>query len=867
MYSLRIGNPSGGWTEFPLTAPAARPELLKISPDGCLKEDESYQLRLVTNSDDSITDISVIVDGEEVAKGLAEGSSSYHDSNGELLHVYTPTLLGRSGADGQILLLIYGFARIEVSLALASGDTLSLESDDIPILVRGDRESETARVEGMFDALFSAPPSRPLQWMLTGTPSYNERFSIVEGGTTSPASRSVSTFLQITDQVLSGFEQFLPSFRSHVRSSIHGVPARVPGNKVRVASAREARWIASHPQVLQRSRVESGIKMGSGFYMPRYVQTEQKARSYDTYENRTIVSFLSACGQRLGRLSSLIESEQGLGESVETALNPFSAEGYVLSSLLIATSSMRRGEAVRERAESLRRKAASLEHAYQLAAPGVNPDRFLPPRRSKVFQEVAPYTKLYELMMRWCTMGDLDMRGSLLALRTARMDRFYEYYVLLAILSKLDQHGFRPSNAVEPPIEVVEYSLAKTSRYFRNEGQVANKIVLDGKTGTVALYYQPVIYGDDREENGIRLHRTSVGASGHDSYYTPDFLIIFRGEGGSKTVVVDAKYRYTRAVMEDSPDSEFRKCLRKYRQEVSSVFGPPDAVWLLCGRDTEVENRYWEQSTWAQSTTGFIRSGAMTLTPMGDNLEALLETLGIIRRPTESDATPDEADNRDGDYQPDHDAETAEVFSEYDDCHGAGASPIESEAAVDSDLNASSDQAPAARQNGIPKDCEAIASKPTDDSVAALDERSDDCEGAASEDEVPPGAETFTHAHIEAVEAQAKATEEQASNVPKPRAGSKGKRAARGDSPTRAGNLVRQIAELLGQNESLLFDDGWSRDNLGLGRPALRASRPTGKEAGRYVPYTLNGGDLFLAKDWTPLNINKANQLIRRLSK
>ena len=362
--------------------------------------------------------------------------------------------------------------------------------------------------------------------------------------------------------------------------------------------------------------------------------------------------------------------------------------------------------AVRERAESLRRKAASLEHAYQLAAPGVNPDRFLPPRRSKVFQEVAPYTKLYELMMRWCTMGDLDMRGSLLALRTARMDRFYEYYVLLAILSKLDQHGFRPSNAVEPPIEVVEYSLAKTSRYFRNEGQVANKIVLDGKTGTVALYYQP-----------------------------------------------------------------------------------------------------------------------------------------------------------------DHDAETAEVFSEYDDCHGAGASPIESEAAVDSDLNASSDQAPAARQNGIPKDCEAIASKPTDDSVAALDERSDDCEGAASEDEVPPGAETFTHAHIEAVEAQAKATEEQASNVPKPRAGSKGKRAARGDSPTRAGNLVRQIAELLGQNESLLFDDGWSRDNLGLGRPALRASRPTGKEAGRYVPYTLNGGDLFLAKDWTPLNINKANQLIRRLSK
>lgn len=858
MYSLRIGNPSGGWTEFPLAAPAARPEILKISPDGCLKEDESYQLRLVTNSDDSITDISIIVDGEEVAKGLAEGSSSYHDSNGELLHVYTPTLLGRSGADGQILLLIYGFARIEVSLALASGDTLSLESDDIPILVRGDRESETARVEGMFDALFSAPPSRPLQWMLTGTPSYNERFSIVEGGTTSPASRSVSTFLQITDQVLSGFEQFLPSFRSHVRSSIHGVPARVPGNKVRVASARETRWIASHPQVLQRSRVESGIRMGSGFYMPRYVQTEQKARSYDTYENRTIVSFLSACGQRLGRLSSLIESERGIGESVETALNPFSAEGYVLSSLLIATSSMRRGEAVRERAESLRRKAASLEHAYQLAAPGVNPGRFLPPRRSKVFQEVAPYTKLYELMMRWCTMGDLDMRGSLLALRTARMDRFYEYYVLLAILSKLDQHGFRPSNAVESPIEVVEYSLAKTSRYFRNERQVANKIVLDGKTGTVTIYYQPVIYGDEREENGIRLHRTSVGTSGHDSYYTPDFLIVFRGEGGPKTVVVDAKYRYTWAVMEDRPDSEFRKCLRKYRQEVSSVFGPPDAVWLLCGRDKEVETQYWEQSTWAQATAEFIRSGAMTLTPMGDDLEAFLESLGIIRRTIESNAPSDVVDSLVDNYQPSLDDVTANTLPDIDSHRQATSPSIEPMSAADPN-----DVSPTATQSEMHEGSEANLGEIAGEPVVILDGLATSSEGAVSAYVSPPTEGKSVQANL----TQARVEEGKTSDAPKSKTGVEDKKTHSSGVPERAGKLVKQIAELLGQNEHLLFDDGWCRANIGLGRPALRASRPAGKEAGRYVPYTLNGGDLFLAKEWTPLNINKATLLIRRLSK
>ena len=632
MYALRIGDSAGVWAEFPLFSPSSRPELLKVSPDGCLKEDEKYKLRVVTDSPGIISDISIVVDGEEVAKGIAEERVNYRTDDGVSFYVYAPTLLGSSEFESKILLLIHGFARIEVSLSFASGKTMILESDDIPVLVRGNREQETKRVDSMFDALFSAPPSQPLQWMLTGTPSSDGRFSIVEGGTTSSASRSVSTFLQVTHQVLTGFERLLPSFRGHVRSSIREVPTRVPGNKVRVAGAREAYWIASHPDLLQRSRIESGIRMGSGFYMPRFVQTDQRTHSYDTYENRLIVSFLSACAQRLGRISTLIESERGYSESIKRAMNPFSVEGYVFTSLLITSSGQRRMETILERADALRKKATILQHAYKTAMPGVEAERFLPPRRSKVFQEVVPYTQLYELIMEWCAMGDLDIRGSLLALRTARMDRFYEYYVLLSVLSRLYEHGFRPCSTVESPIGIVEYSLSRTSRYYRNEGQVANRYVLDGEMGTVTLYYQPVIYGDSREENGIYLHRTSVGAMGYDSYYTPDFLLTFSTENGEKTVVIDAKYRYTHGVMGNDPDSEFQNCLRKYCHETSSVLGPPSAVWLLCGRDTEVETRYWERSSWAQSAEGYIRSGATTLTPMGDGLNDLLGMIGILQQ-------------------------------------------------------------------------------------------------------------------------------------------------------------------------------------------------------------------------------------------
>ncbi|MDO4539083.1 MAG: DUF2357 domain-containing protein, partial [Coriobacteriales bacterium] len=626
--------------EFPLAPPSARPELLKISEVGSLREDARYQLRVVSDSTVEITDVSVVINGEEVACGVAGPPTSYTNKSGTTLRVYATTPAQQqllAGGEAQILRLIYGFARIEVLLTLANDEVLKLETDDIPVLVRGDYEAESKRVGAMFDALFNTSPSGPLEWMLTGISSDYERFSIVEGGTTSSAPKSVSTFLQVTNHVLAEFEQQLSSFRAHVRSSIGEVPTRIPGNKLRVAGSREAFWVATHPDVLQRSRENAGIKVGNAFYMPRYVQTGLRTRVYDIYENRVIVAFLSACAQRLGRVCALVDLERERSKELEKILNPFVTEGYLLSSLLVADTSFRRADAVRQRANVLRKKAISLLHAYELAAPGVEPGKFAPPRRSKIFQEVAPYTRLYELIMQWCTAGDLDMRGSLLALRTARMDRLYEYYVLLVVLTKLEAAGYKPDSLDEQSIEVVEYSLARTSRFFRNERHVANKYVLKGDGGKVTLFYQPVFYGDKREENGVEYHRTTLDARGRESYYTPDFLLLFEGDGMRRAVVFDAKYRYSYGVMNAtqsySGPTDFENCLKKYVWETSSTHGPVDAMWLLCGRDDEVDTRYREGSSWA-SSSAYVRSGAMSLTPKGENLDALFEAIGIIARQT-----------------------------------------------------------------------------------------------------------------------------------------------------------------------------------------------------------------------------------------
>ena len=234
----------------------------------------------------------------------------------------------------------FGYARAEVRLTCESGD-LTFFSQDIPVLVRGSREVEERRVSLMYEDLFGGSADPALEMMLTGAPSGKRRFSIVEGSAISSAPRGLSTFVQMAEKVLAGFEGCLPAFRLHVASKVSRTRRRVPRNRVSHLGTSEVLWIARHPEALERVPGPSPLSDGRRCFLPRYVETERRARTFDIPENRVVVAFLGEASHRLRALSQMLTSATFEGEGLTRALNLHASEGYVLSSLLVADVSLR----------------------------------------------------------------------------------------------------------------------------------------------------------------------------------------------------------------------------------------------------------------------------------------------------------------------------------------------------------------------------------------------------------------------------------------------------------------------------------------------------------------------------------------------
>ncbi len=62
----------------------------------------------------------------------------------------------------------------------------------------------------------------------------------------------------------------------------------------------------------------------------------------------------------------------------------------------------------------------------------------------------------------------------------------------------------------------------------------------------LTLYYQPVIYNDERKENNISLYRNNSAPVGDyengSSYYVPDFIIKIENEERAHYIICDAKF-------------------------------------------------------------------------------------------------------------------------------------------------------------------------------------------------------------------------------------------------------------------------------------------------------------------------------------
>lgn len=535
---------------------------------------------------------------------------------------------------------VFGFARIEVTVDVAETRTLHLSTKEITCLTR--HVGVEREIAGMLRTLLDEPNDEAIRWMVAGTGRGGDLAILGAPNEDPDYSRSLADLADGAEEVVRAFETHMGFFRTHAHSRIQKAEQRIPASKMRLMGDREMRWILQHADLATEVPTESGIEYGGAYYMPRYVQTARRVRSYDNYENRILFALAQSVERTLATAERRLTDERAEAEKLRGQLCSFQTDGYAMPALVVVDLVLRRGTEVMARLQRARSAMRRIQRQLAEALPDVtvrNAGRLLAnPKRTKVFQEVRAYSRVFQALMRWKSVETLSMGRENLGMHALRASKLYEYYCLHELLSALYDMGYRADESVPQAFVRARYSLEYSK--YANERRVATLYHLRAGEECVDLYYQPVLYGSATEENGIDLHRVSTTRpfepSGRpDAPYTPDFVIYHRRGDVMRRVVLDSKFMlYSRLYSEGAP-TMFMKCMRKYLLEtIASDGSRVDAMWLLSAIGDKNDCLFFEESAWAHDCDGLVRSGVACVNPTANALRELLRNCGIDDRST-----------------------------------------------------------------------------------------------------------------------------------------------------------------------------------------------------------------------------------------
>lgn len=800
---------------YPLFSGRPRAGEIDYADDACVHENGRYVVDFLSKHNLGRIDVALTLDGQSFLRPRVSAVGDcvvYGDSR------YHRYLCSLDESDQRLFQMSLGFVSMGVVLSMATGESLSLWTRDIPCLC--ERENQERSIKGMIDVLLGSEESEPMRWMLHPQLMSEERRSLFDGQIVD-SSRSVRSFVCLSEAIMSCYERELSMFRAMPYCRTEKRQEVIDGHRARQVGSDELLWLAKNAQVLHGSSTGSGITLSGRRVTPRKLQTGMMRKCLDNSENRSILAFLREVVARVSEVEAKAREEVGKLEDTANRLKGASQSGGLLLPLAVVQACIAAEMPQVERLKALSQRGARLLRSYGQALPDVAKVAYRMPRRTKVFQEVRQYVRIYRLMEQWSRFGYFDMARDGLILSVRRMDKLYEYYVLFELLSGLHGEGYKPDPMQANSLASVVYTV--DDPYFVNERSVANRYRLRCGDKTATLYYQPVLYGDDREEGGITLHRTTpryvFGDGSLDSYWTPDFLLVLAEAGRIiSTVILDAKFRTMQSIERCyEKRSVFTECLNKYKNAVGSADGRcVDALWLLCGREERPVLKRFQTSSWARQHSDALPDGLASVSPRGNCVAELYELLRVAPQSLRGSSV------RLGDS----------VAISLDE-------PV-------SKTLSSSDSSIASTAEDVPEKPQTEGLDPEANGEART--KSD---ARSAETSVPQEGESGNQPAVALGAAPA--------SKPKAR---------KEEIAPDILKAIREVCELTVDKKKFSTSKA-SAVLLGFSHPLLRAIVPDGRERKLYTskPFEVDGREVFVYKQWRPMNIIKLRSLQASLKK
>ena len=736
-----------------------------------------------------------------------------------------------TGDTWQPFKLAYGFVAPSVSISVPGEGSRSVSTRSVPCSCC--IANLKKHVVGMLDALLGPDLAGAMRLMTVKGDDGSPNESTTQG----EGSSSVEAFVAHADSVLTLVEEAMPALKLRPRTKSRSAQEVVDPKRARNVGRAEAEWLTRNPDAITvgKGGPVAPASQGLSWHVSR-VQTSVERISLDVPENMAVLGLL----QDIVRASSslLITLNEGIRglEAAKSKLAAICVNEGCLPSMVIIDAQLERAHPRIALVEALRLRAKrdlrTLEVVWGLQAPR----KYLLPRRSKAFQEIPHYVRVYKAMLEWFEYGRVNAEKEALMLEIRSMPRLYELFCLANLVDYHLKLGYAAS---EP--ELVTYSLS--SRYFSNERRVANKYSFSKGQVSSTLWYQAVFYSDRRDEGGLGVHRTTKSTNGSqsmDSYWTPDFVLRQAGpDTAERMIVLDSKYsepEYCRDYYAD--------CVDKYKHcSIRSNGRPIDSVWLLCGRGDAGEGWSEELGTWALDA-GMLPDGLCVFSPFVNELDHAIPAADAMRTLHREAAA----------------AATQDAHAGRGRAGAQGAESPEKDAEVD--LQNQRMPEPSGRATEEPE----LAGQAAEPAGQA-----ESVERAAATSRTTPVDETAEPA-AQAAELAGQ-TAEPAARAAEPA----------GKVETSAGQTARSKAkpeisdEIVGMLSALaqtpffkdkLTDARMSQMQFGVSHPICRTRQPDEKDRKRYtrLPVDIAGTEYYLYKDWRPDQLNKLKRTFAKHS-
>lgn len=569
-----------------------------------LYEDAAYSGRIIIEkSEKRISRISVLLNGNEIGTVKYDLSAENDTVMGDIKFCV------RDDVIYQPFLLQCDMVELQLKIQYSDDSVSWLYSPYL--LCVSKNEDDAKNTENILKELLQYE-NEINKWIFQKDTGSNNKEGILEGSMRSKSYKSITSYLQLIEQIVNCYRECLPYFKNSPKHSVTKLYEMKKYSESRKITQKDINWLSQNLDQLALCDIPTAVEYEGNHYLPLNIMSEMKKLNYDIYENRIVISFLKCLVSDVYKLKEELEKTVINEEQIYQKLKGISLNGYHAPIITVKKIQSRYIESVLKRAKHLLQVLEQTYRVYKECLPCALITFADKPHRTKIFQEIKPYITIYEMINMWFEFGEINLKKEKTIFRVKTMDKLFEYYCLQQLLRMLVEQEYVISS-----LKSYEYKV-DDSKYV-NEIEVSNTYILKCKEWKVILYYQPVV-ASEGYQNGLGVYRTTTFFRG--KYYTPDFIMEFSDGKEIYYIIFDSKYSNRKNIVK----YHMKDCIIRYGVEIEAAESNADVrmVWLLQGRvDEEKLFEYYHNSPNAKKASNAKSYGIVSINSKTNNRQRL----------------------------------------------------------------------------------------------------------------------------------------------------------------------------------------------------------------------------------------------------